>query len=131
MNTTSAKVWIVLLAFALVLPAIGPLMDHHFAELQPDHRHLGPLQHHTHAYSHQHGHFQSTTGETAEAAGARAVYNRDSGPPAVVVVTGSDMAIQLFLHFEPTSEFISPPSSFAQASQTFTASPEEPPQQAL
>jgi hypothetical protein len=131
MNTVSAKVWIVLLALALVLPSIGPLMDHHFAELQPDHRHLGPPRHHTHAYSHQHGHSQSTSGETVDAAGAGAVYNHDSGPPAVVVVTGSDMAIQSFLRYEPTSEFTWPPPSFAQANQTFTAPPEKPPQQAL
>jgi hypothetical protein len=128
MNTVSVKFWVVLLALALGLPSIGPLMDHHFAELQPDHRHLGPTQQHVHAYSHQHGHSQSTAGETV-AAGA--VYNHDSGPPAVVVVTGSDMAIQSFLRFEPSSEFTLPPSSSVQANQTFMAPPEKPPQQAL
>ena len=61
--------WLVTLAAvgALLLPALGPLLDHHFAERQPGHNHvfLDQAPHeHLHAYEyagHHHGEHDSPT----------------------------------------------------------------------
>ena len=71
--------WLITLAAvgALLLPALGPLLDHHFAERQPGHSHvfLDQAPHeHLHAYEyawHHHG-------------------EHDSPPEGVVVVTSYD-----------------------------------------
>ncbi len=44
---------------ALLLPSLGPLLDHHFAERHPAHGHLylgSPSPEHTHPFRHSHTH---------------------------------------------------------------------------
>ena len=47
------SLWVVAVA---LLPAFGPLVDHHFAEKLPTHNHLGGYSVHTHAFEQKHGH---------------------------------------------------------------------------
>lgn len=44
---------------AALLPAFGPLVDHHFAEKLPTHNHLGGYSVHTHAFEQAHEHLHS------------------------------------------------------------------------
>ena len=60
----------VLVTGALLLPAVGPLLDHHYAERVPGHLHLaGVAASHTHPYEVNHGHAQD------------GAYTDDSGAP--------------------------------------------------
>lgn len=57
-----------LLVVAILLPVLGPLTDHHYAERQPhhDHVHLGPGSgEHHHRYVHPHSHDAAPEGAPA------------------------------------------------------------------
>ena len=59
----------VLVTGALVLPIVGPLLDHHYAERVPGHLHLaGVSASHTHPYEVNHGH--APGGAYTDASGA-------------------------------------------------------------
>ena len=47
---------ILTLLVSFLVPAVGPLMDHHFAERQPAHQHLGLVGDHVHDYGANHAH---------------------------------------------------------------------------
>ena len=57
----------------LFLPAIGPQLDHHFAERRPDHTHVflgAEVPDHTHFFEGQHRHYHpSPSTETAQGGG--------------------------------------------------------------
>ncbi len=82
MNRLLALFWTLLLVTAVALPSFGPLVDHHFAERLPSHRHLGAAASHTHAFNLAHD-------EDSESSGIpTAVYNHDGG-----LATAVSMAI--------------------------------------
>ena len=63
----------VFLAVALIaLPAFGPFLDHHFAERQPYHAHLGAGGGggHTHEYAREHSHARADSPRSETARGA-------------------------------------------------------------
>jgi hypothetical protein len=66
---------------ALAAPAIGPLVDHHFADRQPWHSHVGPLVYHVHSYGQQHPHAQADPGE-ADGVGLASLYGYETPLPA-------------------------------------------------
>lgn len=129
MRSTTARFSILLLLVALALPSVGPLVDHHFAELQPSHGHLGPPQHHTHSYQHAHGH---TPNGGADTGGQPTVLlNYESGTAPTVVVVINDMAMQSSTLFEPTSLFLLPAPAQSQPKDNYRAPPKRPPRHLL
>ena len=81
----------IFLAVALVaLPAFGPFLDHHFAERQPYHAHLGAGGGgHTHEYAREHSHARanSPSSETARGAdGDEAMPNPEIASSAMAAV---------------------------------------------
>jgi hypothetical protein len=108
----------------LLLPAVGPIIDHHFAERQPWHSHVGLQVSHTHAADAYHAHLDSSNqgGERPVA-----VFNHESGVP---VVGGTHFALAAssgFL-FGPTSSLQLPVAIFAGAHQSYASPPDRPPQ---
>lgn len=60
---------LVLILYALFLPFYGPLLDHHFAERQPDHQHLylgRSVPGHAHPYTLPHTHAHLNEAGSAE-----------------------------------------------------------------
>ena len=87
MNRILASVWLVALALAIVgLPAVGPMIDHHFAERQPYHAHLRADAAHEHDYANQHAH-----GDDPSESGKDALVGFDalSVGPALALLTDS------------------------------------------
>lgn len=68
MNSVLIKIWPLLLIVVMVaLPAAGPLLDHHFAERQPYHAHVGADSSHRHDYRAAHAHpVDPATGESSD-----------------------------------------------------------------
>ncbi len=57
MNAILIRVWpLALVVLMVALPAVGPLLDHHFAERQPYHAHVGADSSHRHDYRAAHAH---------------------------------------------------------------------------
>jgi hypothetical protein len=81
MNRVVAFLGTVLLVTALALPSFGPLIDHHFAERLPSHRHLSAATTHAHAFNLSH----SENGDSTDS--PTALYNHDSGLAIVVSMT--------------------------------------------
>ena len=109
-----------LLTATVVLPALGPLMDHHYAERQPGHAHLRPAGEHDHGYDSLHIHTHGGVG------GLTALYNDDSAP-AITVVMNDDMALMLALQLEPTSHFWLPIQTQTHLRGRSNAPPKQPP----
>ena len=128
MRLVLARIWAVLLLVALAWPALGPLMDHHFAERQPGHRHLGMPHYHLHTYDGPHAHLHTPQRSSDQ---PTALYNYESGSVATVAVVTTDMAMQSFRGFEPTSVLLLPTPPEPQAKHNYTAPSKKPPQSLL
>jgi hypothetical protein len=110
----------------LLAPAVGPLMDHHFAERQPAHQHLGLVPDHIHDYGANHAHRHAGP-DGAGGGNGTALYNAEGGPAGSIVAFTTDKAMQAFLLFEPTSTVSLPASLDRLARQAFTPPPDRPP----
>ncbi|MCI0438657.1 MAG: hypothetical protein L0177_05945 [Chloroflexi bacterium] len=112
-----------LLLAALALPSVGPLVDHHFAERQPGHRHVaGVVQPHTHSYEDEYHHHN--TGGNGD---VPVLVNYDSGLAASTVVTTADVPLDSPPLFEPTSIFSMPLAPETRARLRHIPPPHEPP----
>ena len=101
MNRVLVRVWPVGLAVVMaVLPFLGPVIDHHFAERQPYHAHFGTDAGHEHYYASLHAH-QSLpwTGSGVEQAADSgiALYSFEvfSAGPSVAMLTDSELESRL------------------------------------
>ena len=101
MNRVLVRVWPVGLAVVMaVLPFLGPVIDHHFAERQPYHAHFGTDVGHEHYYASLHAH-QSLpwTGSGVEQAADSgiALYSFEvfSAGPSVAMLTDSELESRL------------------------------------
>jgi hypothetical protein len=56
-------------AAVLLLPAFGPLLDHHFAERMPNHQHLHESVVHTHTHDQAHSHAGDGMPDTQDGSG--------------------------------------------------------------
>jgi len=119
---------IAMLLASLLAPAVAPLVDHHFAERQPAHQHLGVPYHHVHVYGDGHAHVGSVPVDTD--GNETAFYNTQAGLVGVTMVT-TDKSMQTFLLFELTSTFSLPASSDTLARQAFTSPLDRPPRPRL
>ena len=108
----------------LLLPAVGSIIDHHFAERQPWHSHVGLHVSHAHASDVYHAH-----PDPSDQGGERpvAVYSHESGAPGVIG-GAFGTARSSRLRSEPTSSLRLPVAIFAGAHQSDGAPPDKPPQ---
>ena len=129
--STSPLLMIVTL-LALALPSFGPLLDHHFAERQPNHGHLSAAHVHTHdhIYGSTHGHVHYHEGTRSEDAQTAAIYNYDGAPASTGVVVLQEAESESRL-FEPGSIFQLPHFDDLTASLALSVPPTPPPIRAL
>ena len=81
----------------VALPAAGPLLDHHFAERQPYHAHVGADSSHRHDYRAAHIHpVDPATGESSDApspGAALILYSLDVSSPmaSIAILANSNL----------------------------------------
>jgi hypothetical protein len=132
---------LVLVLYALFLPFYGPLLEHHFAERQPDHEHLylGRLvPDHVHPYQVPHSEFQS---DEAESTGSQDFFKGGYDPDGIVFLTsfnglGQGFAqlavpcIRLSLDFpslDETRSTLGIPAVYKVLQDAYIALPKKPP----
>lgn len=109
-----------LLLAAVIFPSIGPLVDHHFAERQPYHTHVGLFHYHTHDtldHSQSHDH----------PSGPVMLYNYDSGPTSSLATLAWHLESLPAPSFEPTSILPLPLPPAERWRQAYLSPPERPP----
>ena len=82
----------------VLLPSLGPLIDHHFAERQPYHSHLRVDSGHEHGYRYFHAH-----GAEADPEANPALYNLDTSLAGFTTATLSESELSRHALDEPTS----------------------------
>ena len=115
---------------ALVLPSVGPLVAHHFAERQPHHHHLG-LAHVRHSHGNDQLHPHSSDRDLDVVGQTIALYNYEHGLAATTIVVVYDWALESFRLFAPTSTFTFPSNPESMPEQQYTAPTDRPPQHLL
>ncbi len=112
---------------ALLAPLAGPVLDHHFAERQPDHLHFGAPGQHTHAFEspyHLHRHPPSTP---ADGSSPVALYRSEGAMAATIAGSPVDVDTASIRKFQPASVFILPPPFAGAVKQHSPAPPDKPP----
>ena len=112
---------------ALIAPLAGPVLDHHFAERQPDHLHLGAPGEHSHAFEsqyHLHRHAPSTPDDSSLPI---ALYKSDASVAVTLAASPVHVDSESMRRFQPASVFILPPPLLSAARQLSPAPPDKPP----
>ena len=120
----------VILLLALVLSPLGPLADHHSAERQPHHHHLG-ITHYDHSHSYDHPHADTPAGDLDATGQPVALINFESGPAANTVVIIYDPAAESLRSSEQKSLFTFPSAPSSLSTQHYMAPPDKPPKHLL
>ena len=116
------------LLLALLLPSVGSLADHHFADHQHGLRHLVAVGYHTHIYNHHEHPNNVSVDRHSDNSQSVTIYNFDSGQPATVVTTNGDSVIQATFSFIIDSIIILPMPPMVRVKDHFVAFPDKPPQ---
>jgi hypothetical protein len=116
----------ILLLLGLALPFAGPLLDHHFADRQPGHKHLLSVAGHLHAIDSPHDHL---SGGTEGNAGSEPTtsYNYDTGFVASAETLRDATDLLSAELYEPTSVFILPPPRVVTMMGQSVSPPARPP----
>ena len=127
MTPALLRVWPLTLAVVMVaLPMLGPALDHHFAERQPYHAHVGADPSHSHDYRVAHAHpVDAATGEPA-ADGALVLYSLQVlsiAPPAILLNSGLDA----MLNPDAASALAAPAAPEAALASALVPVPKRPP----
>ncbi len=121
-----------LLLAAVIFPSIGPLVDHHFAEHQAYHIHVGLFNNHTHGtFDHNHSHDYPAPQDAGPEGGPVMLYNYDSGPASGLGTVAWHADSLLALSFEPTSTLPLPLPPTERWRQTYIPPPSRPPAAAI
>lgn len=121
-----------LLLAAVIFPSIGPLVDHHFAQHQDYHSHVGLVHYHTHAdVGHTHSHDYPLAQDAGHQSGPVMLYNYDSGPASGLATVVWHVGSLPVLSFEPTSTLLLPLPPTARWRQAYIPPPLRPPAAAL
>ena len=123
MNRVLVRVWPVGLAVLMVvLPFLGPVIDHHFAERQPYHAHFGAGEGHEHNYASLHLHGGDQTVESGIA-----LYNFDvfSAGPSMAML--ADAELESRLTPDPDAVLTLRAAEFAALRSASVSPPERPP----
>ena len=116
-----------LLVASMVLPMAGPLLDHHFAERQPGHKHLGTAFFHRHSYGPDHSHYHGPGPADASGGGSIIVYSYDSGPSVPALGVSDQVSGISTIDFDPSSLFLLPGPPAKIIMGRSMAPPREPP----
>ena len=124
---------------ALLAPLMGAALDHHFAERQPGHLHIGAPREHTHAHAFEHAHHlhhAHAANRYARAAsdGADtpiALYKSEGSAAATLAVSPSNLDDEALRQFRPTSVFTLPSLSDSAMRQRALPPPDKPPEHTL
>jgi hypothetical protein len=130
MRLGSARVSVLLLLIALAMPSVAPLVDHHSAERQVVHNHVGIVQSDAHTHGYQNFHSHSPNSDVGSDGLPVAMYEQESGTAAPAVVV-DDATTQPFGLFEPGLFFPIWPRVQARAKDYHPAPPKKPPQPVL
>jgi len=68
-----------LLLLGLVVPSAGPLVDHHFSDRKPGHKHIFLMHSHLHVVAGPHSHPQVSTSSGIDYSGPATLYNYSNG----------------------------------------------------
>jgi hypothetical protein len=117
----------VLLLMGLALPFAGPLVDHHYADRQPGHKHLFAVGSHLHSVDSSHSHLGGDTGGDADGPSPATVYNYDSGLAAAQDVPRDASNLLAALQHEPSSVFKLPSPPLAAMMGQAISPPAKPP----
>lgn len=120
----------VILLLAVVLSPLGPLADHHSAERQPHHHHLG-ITHYNHSHSYDHAHAHTPAGDLDAAGQPIALNNYEGGPAANTVVIIYDPATESLRSFEQKTVLTFPSTLSSLSTQHYMAPPDKPPRHLL
>lgn len=136
-RTLASALLTVIGAAALLAPLMGAVLDHHFAERQPGHLHIGaPREHaHTHAFERAH-HRHHAPNRYARAASdvadtPIALYKSEGSAAAALAVSPSNLDDDALRQFRPTSMFTLPAFSDEVLRQCAPPPPDKPPEHAL
>jgi hypothetical protein len=122
MLSVVARLSVLFLAVAIVFPSIGPVIDHHFAERDPSHRHVGVAPSHHHEMGRLHAH----DGESS--ANPTAVFSLDGGAVAPAAGVLDDTHFAYSLRFEPSSVWSQMTWDRVSFRDHYTSPPKRPPQ---
>ena len=112
---------------ALIAPLAGPVLDHHFAERQPDHLHFGAPGEHKHTFEssyHIHNHASPTP---ADGSLPIALYKSDAGLAVTLAASPVNVDSASLRQYQPTSVFILPTPLTVVARQHMPNPPDKPP----
>ena len=109
-------------ALLVLLPSLGPLIDHHFAERQPYHSHLGADRGHEHGYRYFHAH-----GADFDSEANPALYNLDTSLAGFTTATLSESDLSRQTLIEPTSLIGTHTASDAALRSIYPDPPYKPP----
>ena len=113
---------------ALIAPLAGPVLDHHFAERQPDHLHIGAPHSHDHSHAFESSHHSHPLSSVVD--GDRlpiTLYKSDGGVAATLAASPVDVEASSVRRFQPTSAFAMPSPPVSAARQHTPAPPDKPP----
>ena len=105
----------------MVLPAAGPLVDHHFAERQVDHVHLSMVPDHSH--SEQHFHVRSADGAPAPEGRPIALVRQDGSWSVAFATPVAGTGDPWPMRGEPGSDLLVPHTATKVGSQAFQVPP--------
>lgn len=112
-----------LIVSILAAPSVAPLLDHHFAERQPNHTHLGSYVYHVHD-RHPHDH-----GEPGGDDGNRVVslYSHEANPAGAGLPATADLAVLRYMAPGSDSPLASAPPGGRAARLHYPGPPDRPP----
>ncbi|MBM3933193.1 MAG: hypothetical protein FJ319_02655 [SAR202 cluster bacterium] len=129
MNRFALPLLVWALVVSVMFPSIGPLVDHHFAERQLGHIHLGHTTYHVHyadlAHSHDHSHGDG--GHEQQPQSATTLYSYESGALGSIVSITEDLGLASFLLFDPASIFTLPGNGSLNLVPVYLSPPDDPP----
>jgi len=115
---------------ALAMPSVAPLVDHHFAERQVGHSHVGVVQSDAHNHGYQHFHSHSPDSDAGSDGRPVALHDHESGSVAPVVVI-DDTTTHPYGRFEPGLFIPIWSRGQSRAKDYHPAPPKRPPQYVL
>lgn len=127
-KSTTARLPVLLLLLALILPTVGVLVDHHFAERQPSHLHIGVYGDHLHFFGAHHVHYEDAVSSNARDQGTpSAIYNYDGALTIALGVAMVGMGMNALFAFEPTSFYVFPHPRNSPAKTRYVSPAKRPP----
>ena len=113
---------VALASLVVLLPSLGPLFDHHFAERIPYHAHFGVANDHEHGYRHLHSHDAERSPDWSPA-----LYKLDTSPVTLTVVLSSDSKLGGGLMSDTGSALRIPGPEFNALKSAYVSPPDRPP----